>query len=190
MDAPFAVAVAVLLGCTAGAAKIARLIRHRPISCGAGGFDGVYYFRHRTRFARIAPLGRVVLTGGGTRFGEHRISRFVSASDHSYFGYDLLFDSDESRAGYRLAFERLSLRPGQFLPARSGIGVTRSEQLPLEQFPPSQTLRLGRALEFRLATADGRHEVIERIEFSKPRGGGIRKLLRSFCGMLLRASRM
>jgi hypothetical protein len=110
-----------------------------------------------------------------------RISRLISDSDHNYFGYDLLFDPTERRAVYRLAFEPLSITPDQCLPA--GLGVERrrlpqaGEQLPLEQLPPPQVLRLGHALEFNLATADGKHEVIERIKFSKP--PRIRRLLKS-----------
>jgi hypothetical protein len=164
--------------------KIARLIlqprgvrRVGTVSFCSGG-SGDLCFRHSTRLARTSPLGRTVLTGGGARFGEHRIQRFISDSDRNYFGYDLLFDSTERRAEYRFTFEPLSLNPDRTLPAGLGVKSLCREQLPLEQLPPPQTLRLGHALEFHLATADGKHEVIERIEFSKPSGGSIRRLLR------------
>jgi hypothetical protein len=183
MDVHFAgaIAVAVLFGCIAGAAttlilRLGGVHRAGTVSCGSGSIGDVY-FRHSTRSARTSPFGRMVLTGGGARFGEHRINRFISDSDHNYFGYDLRFDPDEGRAAYRLAFEPLSLQPDQFLPARLGIGGRRPEHLPLEQLPPPQILRLGHALEFNLTTADGRHKVIERIKFSKPSRGSIRRLL-------------
>jgi len=127
---------------------------------------GELYVRISTRSGRISPLGRIFLTGGGASFGEHRIHRFISDFDHKYFGYDLLFDSAEGGAVYRLAFEPLSLKPSQCLPARFGIYQRGLEQLPLEQLPPPQMLRLGHELEVKLATADGKHKIIERINFS------------------------
>ena len=141
-------------------------------------------FRQWTRLARTPPFGRMALTGGGTVSGEHRINRWISDSDHNYFGYDLLFDPTERRAVYRLAFEPLSITPHQYLPP----GIERrmlpqaGEQLPLRQLPPPQLLRLGHALEFKLVTADGKHEVIERIQFSKP--PRIRRLLLSLAMFL------
>jgi hypothetical protein len=167
------------------AAKIARLFLrfgsvHRAGTVSyVSGRTGDVYFQHSTRSVRTSPSGRMDLTGGGARFGEHRINRFISDSDHNYFGYDLLFEPDEGRAAYRITFEPLSLQPGQLLPTRLGFERRRREQLPLEQLPSPQIVRLGHALEFNLATADGNHKVIERIKFSKPSGGGIRGLLRS-----------
>jgi hypothetical protein len=111
----------------------------------------------------------MVLTGGGTTFGKHRINRYISDSDHNYFGYDLLFDSAGPGAVYRLAFEPLSVKPHQFLPAQLAL-LPRGLELPLEELPPPQVLRLGHALEFGVATADGKYKVFERIEFSKPSG--------------------
>ena len=134
-------------------------------SGGAGNVD----VRLSTSSARIFPLPTlkriVLLTGGGAVFGEYRINRYVYISDHDYFGYDLLLDSDERGAAYRLAFEPLSIRPDQFLPAQ--LRIRFGEQIPLERLPPSQVLKLGQAVKFGLATADGKHKVIERIEFSK-----------------------
>ena len=143
-------------------------------------------FWQSTRLARTSPFGSMVLTGGGTRIGERRINRFISDSDHNYFGYDLLFDPTERRTVYHLAFAPLSITPDQSQPALLGIDRRRlpqvGEQLPLEQVPPPQVLRLGHALEFNLATADGKHEVIERIKFSKP--PRIRRLLQSLATFL------
>jgi hypothetical protein len=131
----------------------------------------------------------MALTGGGTVSGEHRINRWISDSDHNYFGYDLLFDPTGRPAVYRLAFEPLSITPDQplsVLSARLGVERPRlpqaGDQLPLEQLPPPQVLTLGRALEFNLATADGKYEVIERITFSKP--SRIRRLLQSLATLL------
>ena len=84
-----------------------------------------------------------------------------------YFGYDLLFDFDQSGALYRLAFEPLSIRPDQFMPSQLRGCYQSGEQIPLEQLPPPQVLRLGHAAKFGLATADGKYKVIERIELSK-----------------------
>jgi hypothetical protein len=145
-------------------------------------------FRQWTRLAGTPPF-RMALTGGGTVSGEDRINRWISDSDHNYFGYDLLFDPTERRAVYRLAFEPLSITPDQYLSAacahfgieRPGLPQT-GEQLRLGQLPPPQVLSLGRALEFHLATADGKYEVIERITFSKP--PRIRRLLRSLAILL------
>jgi len=113
------------------------------------------------------------LTGGGSTFREHRINRYISDSDHNYFGYDLFFESAGPETLYRLAFEPLSVKPGQFLPAQLAH-LPRGLELPLEELPPPQVLRLGHALEFSVATADGKYKVIERIEFSKPSGGSSR----------------
>jgi hypothetical protein len=176
MDFRFAgaMAVALLFGFIAGAAlkKIAQLaIRFggvhwaRPVSSGSGTI-GDLSLRHWTRPAQSSRFGRIVLTGGGAHFGEHRLQRFVTDIDGNYFGYDLLF-SAENLGTYRLAFEPLSLQPDQLLPVRLGIQTRRPERLPLEQLPPSQIVRLGRALEFNLATADGKHKVIERIKLGK-----------------------
>ena len=87
------------------------------------------------------------------------------------------------------SFGTLSITPDQSLSAACahfGIEKPRlpqaGEQVPLVQLPPPQVLSLGRALEFNLATADGRYEVIERITFSKP--PGIRRLLQSLAMLL------
>jgi len=151
--------------------KIARLLRRL---CGvwpppgmvfcSSGRAGDVCVRQSTRSARISPFGKMVLTGGGTTFGEHRINRYITDSDRNYFGYDLLFDSAGRGAVYRLAFEPLSVKPGRFLPDQ----LRPLQQLPLEQLPPPQVVRLGHAWEFTLATADGKYKVIERIKFSKP----------------------
>jgi hypothetical protein len=163
--------------------KIARLILRLcgawppgTVFCSAGNAGGVYV-RQSTRLARICPSGRMVLTGGGSTFREHRINRYICDSDHNFFGYDLLFDSDGHGAVYRLAFEPLSVKPGQFLPAQHAahLAAQHRVELPLEQLPPSQVLRLGHALEFSLATADGKYKVIERIKFSKSSGGSSRR---------------
>jgi len=139
---------------------------HPPVSAGSGA-AGDLSFRLSTRSAQAFPFWKIVLTGGGAHFAEHRIQRFLSDSDHHYFGYDLLFDSAGGPGAYRLAFEPLSLQPDQLLPARLGIGSRRSEPLPVEQLPPPQVVRLGHAVEFHLATANGKHRVIERIEFAR-----------------------
>jgi len=122
------------------------------------------YFRHSTRRVGTSPFGRMTLTGGGAYMGEHRIQRFIFDTDRHFFGYDLVFDSAGGTGGHRLVFEPLSLKPHQLLPP---IDASR-EELSLSRLPPPQTLRLGRALEFSLSTADGKHKVIERIEFSRP----------------------
>jgi hypothetical protein len=80
------------------------------VFCSAGSAGGVN-IRQWTRSTRNSPFGRVVLEGGGTIFGEHRINRYISDSDHNYFGYDLFLDSAERGAVYRLAFEPLIARP-------------------------------------------------------------------------------
>jgi hypothetical protein len=100
-------------------------------------------------------------TGGGAIIGEHRIHRWVVDSDRHLFGYDLSFDAADGTAGQRLVFEPLSLKPHQLTPLDA-----RREQLPVDRLAPPQILRLGRALEFSLSTADGRYKVIDRINFS------------------------
>jgi hypothetical protein len=155
--------------------KMARLMPRpgvwppRMVFCSSGEAGDVYV-RQSTRSACIAPFGRTVLTGGGTTFGKHRINRYISDSDHNYFGFDLVFDSAGSGAVYRLAFEPLSVKPHQFLPAQLAL-LPRGLELPLEELPSPQVLRLGHALEFSVATADGKYKVFERIEFSKPSHG-------------------
>src|SRR5579872_225687 len=109
--------------------KIARLFQSDSLCqpgmvyCSSAGAGGVN-FQQSTRLVRPHPFGRMTLTGGGTVSGEHRINRWISDSDHNFFGYDLLFDPTERRAVYRLAFEALSITPDQALsalPARLGI---------------------------------------------------------------------
>jgi hypothetical protein len=154
--------------------KIERLMLRPPrmVFCSSGGAGDVY-LRQSTRSACISPFGRMVLTGGGSTFGEHRINRYISDSDHNYFGYDLLFESAGLGAVYRLAFEPLSVKPGQFLPAQLAH-LPRGLELPLEELPTPQVLRLGHALEFSVKTADGQYKVIERFEFSRPSSGSSR----------------
>jgi hypothetical protein len=108
--------------------KITRLMLRllgvwRPgiVFCSSGN-AGDLCVRQSTRLARSSPFGGMVLTGGGTSFGEHRINRYISDSDHNYFGYDLLFDSAGPGAIYRLAFEPLSVEPGQFLRVQATPG--------------------------------------------------------------------
>jgi len=110
----------------------------------------------------------MTLTGGGACIGEHRIHRWIFDCAHNYFGYELHLDSNESGTEHRLAFLPLSMNPDQFLPPQLRVARRSAEQIPLKELPPPQTLRRGRALEFRLSTADGKHNVIERIKFSKP----------------------
>jgi hypothetical protein len=95
--------------------------------------------------------------------GDHRIHRFIFDTDRHFFGYDLVFDSADATGGLRLVFEPLSLEPHQLPPPKDAS----LEQLSLGRLPSPQTLRLGRALEFSLSTADGEHKVIERIQFSR-----------------------
>ena len=150
---------------------IARLIRRLggvwPV-CRCSGGAGSVYVRLSTKSARIFSFGRMVLGGGGAVFGEHRIHRYTFDADNNYFGYDLLLDSGEGGAVYRLAFEPLSIRPDQFMPAQLRGCYQSGEQKPLEQLPTPQVVSLGHALKFGLVTADGKYKVIERIELSKP----------------------
>lgn len=156
--------------------KIERLMLRPPrmVFCSSGGAGDVYV-RQSTWSARISPFGRMVLTGGGSTFWEHRINRYISDSDHNYFGFDLLFKSVGPGAVYSLAFEPLSVKPDQFRPAQlAHLPLPRGLELPLEKLPPPQVLGLGHPLEFSVATADGKYKVIERIEFSKPSVGSSR----------------
>jgi hypothetical protein len=176
MDLQFAgaLAIALVFGFIVGASfkKIAPFIARlggfhwaTPV-CSCSGTIGDVSFRHWTRSMQTSRFASMVLTGGGAHFGEHRLQRFITDIDNNYFGYDLLFSAGD-RGAYRLTFEPLSLQPDQLLPARLGIQRCSSERLPLEQLPPPQVVRLGRALEFNLATADGKHKVVERIKLGK-----------------------
>jgi hypothetical protein len=162
-----------------------RSTRPWPVCSGSGnigdpGNVGDLYYQASTT-AWPSPSGELVLTGGGFhggfKDGVPCIHRFIFDSEaHQYFGYDALLSSTECPEEYRLVFEPLSLKPERLMPValrnERGWAIT-----PLERLPSPRILRLKQRLKFDYATADGKHNLIERIRFTKhPRSTRRRRL--------------